>query len=188
MRLFALGLIASAMILVSPDAQDWMLDDLPTSGWLGLYAHQLKPVRVRLKEKQHIEVTPPKPELILRDIPRLAAGPVTEAKYEPGLIEDGKPVAIRHGGETFELRLAANNRVTLHHRAETQVLFPAPEFVDEPHFALVWAGDLDRDGRLDLITVLSPKYSWFPYEVWLSSAAVKGEIVHRIAHYDRYGC
>lgn len=188
MRLFAIGLVAASMILVSPDQQDWMDTEIPTTHWLGLFDRELKPVRVRAISDRSLEVRPRNPRMIIREIPGVAAGPVHEADYDGYSVDVNQPFPIRFHGESFEVRRDASNRVTLHHGKQTQELFAKPEFVDEEHFEVVWAGDLDRDGKLDLITVLSPKYSWYPYDVWLSSKAVKGEIVHRVARYDHYSC
>jgi len=187
-RLFALGLVAATMILISPDQQDWLDTNVPTTHWLGLFDRELKPVRVRAISEKSLEVTPRNPRMILRDIPGVTAGPVHEADYSNQQIEVNQPFAIKFRGESFELRRDASNRITLHHGMHVQVLFPKPEFVDEEHFEVVWTGDLDRDGKLDLITVLSPKYSGYPYEVWLSSRAGKGEIVHRVARYNFAAC
>ena len=188
MRLFALGIVAAGMILLSPDQQDWMDTKIPTTHWLGLFDRELKPVRVRAISEKSLEVLPRNPRMILREIPGVTAGPVQEAEYDSDSIEVSRPFKIRFHGESFELHREANNRITLHHGKRTQELFAKPEFVDEEHFDVVWAGDLDRDGKLDLITVLSPKYSWYPYDVWLSSKAGSGEIVHRVARYNHYAC
>jgi hypothetical protein len=37
-------------------------------------------------------------------------------------------------------------KVVLTHGRETQVLYSTDGFVDEPHFDVPWAGDLDGDG------------------------------------------
>ena len=47
----------------------------------------------------------------------------------------------------------------------------------DPHFTIHWAGDLDGDDRLDLVTTFSMKYSFHPRQLYLSSAAAGGELV-----------
>ncbi len=47
-----------------------------------------------------------------------------------------------------------------------------------------WAGDLDGDGRLDLVTKLSPKYSFYPRRLYLSSAAEEGMMVGLVPALD----
>ncbi|HLL22365.1 MAG TPA: hypothetical protein VK427_09550, partial [Kofleriaceae bacterium] len=39
---------------------------------------------------------------------------------------------------------------------------------------LLWAGDLDRDGAMDLLLDVTPKYSFQLYRLYLSSAATEG--------------
>jgi hypothetical protein len=57
-------------------------------------------------------------------------------------------------------------------------------FVDEPHFDVPWAGDLDGDGKLDLVVNLSRKYSLHPYRLLLSSMAAVGELVGEAAAFE----
>ena len=55
-----------------------------------------------------------------------------------------------------------------------------------PH--LVFAGDLDRDGRLDLIFDTTDHYNLSRPVLFLSSAAGKGELVRAVATHDAVGC
>ncbi len=54
---------------------------------------------------------------------------------------------------------------------------------DDPHFSLEWAGDLDQDGKPDLIMILTQKYSSLPTFLFLSSKADLGELLKRVAEY-----
>lgn len=56
---------------------------------------------------------------------------------------------------------------------------------DEPHFTVHWAGDLERDGRLDMLVTFSKKYSYYPRQLFLSSGARSDELVTEVARYDR---
>jgi hypothetical protein len=67
---------------------------------------------------------------------------------------------------------------------QSQVLYSVDGFADEPHFEIVWAGDLDRDGKLDLIVNLERKYSWHPFRLLLSSKAVGAELVGQAAIFE----
>ncbi|WP_237468171.1 hypothetical protein [Vibrio stylophorae] len=49
--------------------------------------------------------------------------------------------------------------------------------VDEPRFELLWAGDMDGDGKLDLKMDTSPKYSCTQQTTYLSSLALDGLLV-----------
>jgi hypothetical protein len=57
-------------------------------------------------------------------------------------------------------------------------------FVDDPHFYVEWAGDLDRDGRLDLVVNFSRKYSIHPHRLLLSTKAKKGQLVGEAAVFE----
>jgi hypothetical protein len=57
---------------------------------------------------------------------------------------------------------------------------------DEPHFTVHWAGDLDRDGQLDMVASFSRKYSYHPNQLFLSSGAKSGELVAEVARYDQF--
>jgi hypothetical protein len=55
-----------------------------------------------------------------------------------------------------------------------------------PH--LLFAGDLDRDGRLDLIFDTTDHYNLSRPTLFLSGAAGKGEVVRAVATHDAVGC
>lgn len=53
---------------------------------------------------------------------------------------------------------------------------------------LLWAGDLDRDGRLDLLFDRSDHYNVTDRVLYLSSRAAEGELVHPAATCRTVGC
>lgn len=55
-----------------------------------------------------------------------------------------------------------------------------------PH--LIFAGDLDRDGRLDLIFDTTDHYNVSRPALFLSGAAAEGELVRMVAEYHSVGC
>ena len=52
---------------------------------------------------------------------------------------------------------------------------------------LLWAGDLDRDGRLDLLLDLSEHYNMSLPTLFLSSAAADSDLVAPVARLVRRG-
>jgi hypothetical protein len=52
---------------------------------------------------------------------------------------------------------------------------------------VIWAGDIDGDGRLDMILNLTNHYNiWMP-TLFLSTAARKGDMVGPVAQFVSYG-
>ena len=59
---------------------------------------------------------------------------------------------------------------------------------DEAQWVLLWAGDLDGDGRLDLYMNLSTHYNVSARRLFLSSAAASGALVREVAVFQTTGC
>ncbi len=54
--------------------------------------------------------------------------------------------------------------------------------------ALLWAGDLDRDGKLDLLMDLTYHYNVTLYSLFLSSAAEGDKLVKLVSQFRNTGC
>jgi hypothetical protein len=54
--------------------------------------------------------------------------------------------------------------------------------------AILWAGDLDRDGELDLLLDVSNHYAGGNLALFLSSVARKGDLVGEVARFATTGC
>jgi len=142
-----------------------------------------------------LEVTPALPpesmQLLVAGVPGVRPGPATTVvEYEASLWSDERRLTMTLGATAYQLELRASNpdfcdaTVTLSDGRASQTLYVPqgqPFDCDEPHFSVQWAGDLDGDGRLDLVTTFSPKYSWYPRRLYLSSAARPGELVALVA-------
>lgn len=71
-----------------------------------------------------------------------------------------------------------------------QLLVALPEFwrfTNDTGPALLWAGDLDRDGKLDLLYDLRSCYMYNEIALFLSSAAKEGELVGLVARWNAVG-
>jgi hypothetical protein len=69
-----------------------------------------------------------------------------------------------------------------------QVVLTIPDLQADATPRLVWAGDLDRDGKLDLLFDASYHYNVSLLMLYLSSAAKEGELVGRVAEWKTTGC
>lgn len=59
---------------------------------------------------------------------------------------------------------------------------------DDASPALIFAGDLDRDGKLDLIFNTTDHYNVSRPTLFLSSQSKPGELLHEVARYESVGC
>lgn len=142
-------------------------------------------------------------ELLFSGVPRLSAGKAITVTQEIDLGGDKREADVSLGSRRYRIRLDSKEPnhcdavVTLSQDGLRQRLFDAarpgttndPALVlscDEPHFTVHWAGDLDHDGRLDLLVTFSPKYSYHPRQLLLSSGARSGELVAEVARYERF--
>lgn len=64
----------------------------------------------------------------------------------------------------------------------------APLLGDDAMPALLFAGDLDRDGELDLLFDTTDHYNRSSPTLFLSSQAAPGELLGKVASYDSVGC
>jgi len=73
-------------------------------------------------------------------------------------------------------------------RDDRQILVQHEIAAGESTPSLLWAGDLDRDGQLDLLLDISNHYAARHYVLYLSSEAVAGDLVKPIAELFIAGC
>jgi len=86
-------------------------------------------------------------------------------------------------GVDYKLRL--NRRVEKETTTQIIASLPVLRALEGPE--LVWAGDLDRDGKLDLLYNLSSFYIDTELALFLSSAAKEGELVGLVARWNAVG-
>ena len=67
---------------------------------------------------------------------------------------------------------------------KTQILFDTEKpiengkySIDDPLFSLLWAGDKDDDGKIDITMEMSPKYSYSKKITYLSSKAKDNQLL-----------
>jgi hypothetical protein len=118
------------------------------------------------------------------DVPSLAVRSAGIANHD---LEFDGTLRVALGNRQYRIELRSSRRyrsdaqVVLTDGERTQVLYAIDDQPDEPHFDVEWAGDLDGDGKLDLVVDLSRKYSWHPHRLLLSSLASWDELVGEAA-------
>jgi len=176
----------------------------PGTGWLALdvVGGRWHLVRATLRGEQavdpigetntgvRIHAEPPHALLYLR-LPGLIAGKVDtpdirfKNHYRPFADSTAMPLAFK--GRTWSFDVRQHELFLSEGRASMsfgQVVDPDDA---DAGLALMWAGDLDRDGRLDVIFEGSGKNSG-EVCVWLSSLAKAGEPVGKAACWGTTGC
>lgn len=132
--------------------------------------------------------------VLLRGMP-LREGTVPTARYS-GEGDAGKPlhITLPNGTTTYKLAISCDGRhclLTLSENSISQQLFV---FNDDPYardfkgLRVIWAGDLDRDGKLDLLVDVSNHDNASDTALYLSSKARSGELVGLAAMLQTVGC
>ena len=167
------------------------------SGWLGWTwkSNTLVPLTLVVRDRRtdgpsEPEVTVEKTSDVafaVRCIRGLRAGTIRSADVINHRLASEGPLRVALGDRRYEIQLRSTRAdlsdatVILSDGRQTQVLYSVNGIADDPHFDVEWAGDLDRDGRLDLVVNLSRKYSIHPHRLLLSSRAVKNQLVGEAA-------
>jgi hypothetical protein len=190
-------------------ADEYYADSPPFSlegeGWLGLFESpdgaQLESVRPEWiaegdvgDRSFKVSVGPRTPILLLRGVTELTEGPaVSTVSFTTEVGTSESPLEVTLNGATSILTLEprtapdCGGKVFLSDGDSEQELYSTegdPFSCDEPRYDVNWAGDIDGDGRLDLVTTFSAKYSYHPKRVYLSSAAGPGDVVGQVAFFD----
>jgi hypothetical protein len=167
-------------------------------GWLGWNFDSTTLQSIRLVVRPQPRAAPgdedevtvesqPEVTFAVRCVPGLSAGSMQSLDVMNESLAPDRPLTLSLSARRYGLRVQASRsdladaRVVLTDGRRTQVLYSADGVADEPHFDVVWAGDLDRDGQLDLIVNLSRKYSVHPYRLLLSSKAAPNQLVGEAA-------
>jgi hypothetical protein len=80
------------------------------------------------------------------------------------------------------------SRLVLESEGKSQILYEWSTGLLDQHCELLWAGDLDGDGKLDLFMILSDHYNVMERTLFLSSKRSIGEFVKRVASFVTAGC
>jgi hypothetical protein len=81
-----------------------------------------------------------------------------------------------------------NAKLVLKTGESEQTLYALRDKPVDAIWEMIWAGDLDRDGKLDLYLNLSSNYNVSQRTLFLSSHADKGRLVKKVAEFVIAGC
>ncbi|NMC44121.1 MAG: hypothetical protein GYA46_09405 [candidate division Zixibacteria bacterium] len=187
-------------------------------GWFGLFgadsSFEVRPVAVAVNQAydpiigdstgKRVDIDRPgEPLLLVTGIERLEAGPVSTSFAGDQFVNLGQEIDFAEkGGYPYSLSavgearlrngagemLFYNYSLVLRHADTLQTIIEYPVLALDGLPTLMWAGDLDRDGRLDLILNLTNHYNVDLYVLFLSSEAGPGELVRKVAEFRTVGC
>lgn len=138
-----------------------------------------------------------KPVFMLRGIAGLGEGPVASSFDGWDWLNPGVTKELQLAGKTFSLSAYGQGEdkwnikdysLTLSSGGVTQEIVRYETCCNDSMPALVWAGDLDGDGALDLYVDISDHYNVAERALFLSSLAGEGELVGKAAKFVTYGC
>ena len=112
--------------------------------------------------------------------------------FDPGYKEQfeflGSQYELRATGTVEKIQdgdVVSDYTLTLWSDGTPQILGES-DFFDEAMFYALWAGDIDGDGKLDLLLDLSYKYSFGLFSLFLSSRAEHGQLVKLASQHKVY--
>ena len=202
-RAAAAGGTRVSLLMVS----DWAYQEIPDGSdgtWLGIFktagGSELKSTRV------HIEASEEEPDVrkavvdsrdtplfLVRGLRNAQPGPLPTAQVldeDPG---PGQRVRLAFRGIESALFLRANPGeaevydLVFESGQRRQVLYESYGW-NEDRIELIWAGDLDRDGRLDFLVDYAEDDAASAPTLFLSSQARSGEMVGEAADFPQYCC
>jgi hypothetical protein len=148
---------------------------------------------------------PLEPLFLIRGVKNVSAGPVTTVFNEGGsasILAESSAITLKLGEASNVLKVAGsedtakcpdqpfprNARLVLVSGESGQVLYSLQDCGNDPSWRLLWAGDLDRDGKLDLYVSVTQHYNVSERKLFLSSQAGEGQLVKEVADFVTSGC
>lgn len=97
-------------------------------------------------------------------------------------------IAGDEGEKCWKDGLPKNAKLVLTSGDSSQVLYTLEGCGNDPGWSLIWAGDLDKDGKLDLYVSVNQHYNVIERRLFLSSQADEGQLVAEVAEFVTSGC
>ena len=108
--------------------------------------------------------------------------------FEGGYALHGLGNASEHESSFSEI-IVDNYRIRMNHQHQTQMIATVQRFASTDATPnLIWAGDLDGDGKLDLLMDLTWHYNVKLPALFLSSQAEDGDLLKKVAELLQTGC
>ncbi|HEV2827932.1 MAG TPA: hypothetical protein VGW76_10050 [Pyrinomonadaceae bacterium] len=148
---------------------------------------------------------PLEPLFLIRGLKNVSAGPVStvfDKVRSASILDESSAITLTLDQASYVLKVAGsedtakcpyqsfprNARLVLLNGKSGQVLYTLQDCGNDPSWKLLWAGDLDRDGKLDLYVSVTQHYNVSERRLFLSSQADEGQLVKEVAEFVTSGC
>ncbi len=138
------------------------------------------------------------PLFLVNQVPALKAGKVsTSANFSKERMDIGQELKLNVGAKQSTLTVNGKKKdqewrseynIVLESGGIKQVVYERKEVSDSSFPSLLWAGDLDGDGKIDLIMDATSNYNVRDLALFLSSRAKPGKLVEKVAAHYSTGC
>ncbi|MBX9951258.1 MAG: hypothetical protein K2Y39_18970 [Candidatus Obscuribacterales bacterium] len=138
------------------------------------------------------------PLFLLDGVPALKAGKVSTSKtYQKEHPDIGFKTKLNVGAKESTLTVSGTKKdsewrnqykIVLETEGVKQTVYERKEVSDSSFPSLLWAGDLDGDGKLDLIMDMTNNYNVRDVTLFLSTKAKQGKLVEKIVSHVSTGC
>lgn len=177
--------------------------------WYGLYESEsgfsLERTSIRIidtsgtmESDKYVAVDQPGlPIFLVRGLPNVEPGPVKTVFSGRLRLQPDQSVLLVQKKAYFEGLFVTGTKqgeiihdyeMVLYDSTVRQPIFECDPAYGDGQLALIWAGDVDRDGRIDLLIDLSNGYNASEPTLFLSSMAKEGELARKVASYLSIGC
>ena len=181
------------LLLAQPQVWSDEVAHFPKTGWLALTDTALVPVKLRFipdpREPRMLSVDTGDvdPTLLVHGVPGLEPRAIANATFETlgDLHRGGSPVSMQLGQRRYMVSFDGPDVRLADADGHRQVLWT--QHIDDVFYVVTWAGDLDRDGKLDLLVNFNES-SMSHSVLFLSSRAKPGQLVGEAARFEHAAC
>lgn len=170
--------------------------------WLGLVAgrdgYEWRGVSVKVvvvSGKTKVSVEGDEPLVLVRGWRPVRGGEMMTCfdRNETGSLHEQNPILLTCEAEAYRIEVtnanrkiagAGESRLEFSHRGVKQVLYRWPKGLEDQTAEVVWAGDCDGDAKIDLLVDHAPRAGGQGLTLYLSSRALKGQLVGKLASFD----
>jgi hypothetical protein len=143
-----------------------------------------------LRVSATVEINSKQPTFLIKGMASIREGLVQSGLPEvaglaQNMMELSQPLTIRFNGQAYLLSIVDRSLMFTKGHFKQQLCGAGDP--DNPP-TILWSGDLDNDGKIDVLVMTYPHYDQMSYSLFLSSAAAPGKALREVARLVATGC